>query len=74
MILGEQGREASNKEAAGSFGIEAIKIFCARRLKADLPKESFGGSGSLQKTGISEGTTMAQPQAPASAKTSPKLS
>ena len=74
MVMGEQGREASNKEAAGTLGIEAIKIFCARRLKVEPPKESFGGSGSLPGAEISGGPTTAQPHAFASLAASPKLS
>lgn len=74
MVMGEQGREASNKEAAGTLGIEAIKIFCARRLKVEPPKEFFGGSGSLPRTGISDGPTTAQPQKRASTPDIRKLS
>ena len=74
MVLGEQGRAVSNKEAAGRLGIEAIWISCARRLKAEPPKEYFGGSEPLPGTKISKRPTRVQPQAFASAMASPKLS
>ena len=53
---------------------EATCSFCIRRVKGDPPKESFGGSGSLPRAGISEGPTTRHPQEAASTEASPKLS
>ena len=74
MVLGEEGRSASTIDVAKDREVEAFWIFCARRLKVEPPKESFGGSGSLPRTGTSDGPTTAQPQERASTADIRKLS
>jgi len=73
-VLGEEGWSVSGIDAAKDEKADAFWIFCARSLEVEPPKESFGGSRSLPRTGISEGPTTAQPQERASTPDIRKLS
>lgn len=73
-VLGEEGWSASGIDAAKDEEADAFWIFCARSLKVEPKKESFSGSGSLPRTGTSDGPTTAQPQERASTPDIRKLS
>lgn len=74
-IVWEAGRWAAVIcPESGCSSFDASCSFPSKRVNVEPEKESFGGSGSLPRAGISEGPTTTQPQAEASAEASPKLS